>query len=114
MAWAMQAAPVYLWTLPVFHCNGWCFPWSVTAMAGTHVCLRAVDPAVIFPMIAEPGVTHMCGAPTVLAMLTAAPEEQRRKFERAVHIQTGGSPPPAEVIQARGGSGCPGRATIQD
>ena len=100
MAWAMQAHPVYLWTLPMFHCNGWCFPWSVTAMAGTHVCLRAVDPAVIFPMIVEHGVTHMCGAPTVLAMLTTAPEEQRRKFERVVHIQTGGSPPPAKVIKA--------------
>jgi len=100
MAWAMPAHPVYLWTLPMFHCNGWCFPWSVTAMAGTHVCLRAVDPAVIFPMIVEHGVTHMCGAPTVLAMLTGAPEEQRRKFERVVHIQTGGSPPPAKVIKA--------------
>ena len=100
MAWAMQAHPVYLWTLPMFHCNGWCFPWSVTAMAGTHVCLRAVDPAAIFPMIVEHGVTHMCGAPTVLSMLIAAPEEQRRKFERVVHIQTGGSPPPAKVIKA--------------
>jgi len=100
MAWAMQAHPVYLWTLPMFHCNGWCFPWSVTAMAGTHVCLRAVDPAVIFPMIVEHGVTHMCGAPTVLSMLVAAPEEQRRKFEQVVHIQTGGSPPPAKVIKA--------------
>jgi len=91
---------VYLWTLPMFHCNGWCFPWSVTAMAGTHVCLRAVDPALIFPMIVEHGVTHMCGAPTVLTMLTGAPEVERRKFERAVHIQTGGSPPPAKVIKA--------------
>jgi fatty-acyl-CoA synthase len=100
MAWAMPAKPVYLWTLPMFHCNGWCFPWSVTAMAGTHVCLRAVDPALIFPMIVEHGVTHMCGAPTVLTMLTGAPAEQQRKFERSVHIQTGGSPPPAKVIKA--------------
>ncbi|HEY5635455.1 MAG TPA: acyl-CoA synthetase [Burkholderiales bacterium] len=99
MAWPMPAHPVYLWTLPLFHCNGWCFPWSVTAMAGTHVCLRAVDPALIFPMIVEHGVTHMCGAPTVLSMLVGAPEAQKRKFPQTVHIQTGGSPPPAKVIQ---------------
>jgi len=99
MAWAMPAHPVYLWTLPMFHCNGWCYPWSVVAMAGTHVCLRAVDPAQIFPMIVEHGVTHMCGAPTVLTMLTTAPEDQRRKFPHPVHIMTGGSPPPAKVIK---------------
>ena len=99
VAWAMPAHPVYLWTLPLFHCNGWCYPWAVTAMAGTHVCLRAVDPALIFPMIVEHGVTHMCGAPTVLAMLIGAPEEQRRKFAQPVHIMTGGSPPPAKVIK---------------
>ncbi|MEK6244614.1 MAG: acyl-CoA synthetase [Pseudomonadota bacterium] len=99
-AWAMPAQPVYLWTLPLFHCNGWCYPWSVVAMCGTHVCLRAVDPAQIFPMIVEHGVTHMCGAPTVLTMLSAAPEEQRRKFAQPVHIMTGGSPPPAKVIKA--------------
>jgi fatty-acyl-CoA synthase len=100
MAWAMPANPVYLWTLPMFHCNGWCFPWSVTAMGGTHVCLRAVEPKRIFELIVEHGVTHMCGAPTVLGMLIAAPAEERRKFPHAVHIQTGGSPPPAKVIQA--------------
>jgi fatty-acyl-CoA synthase len=99
VAWPMPAHPVYLWTLPMFHCNGWCYPWSVTAMAGTHVCLRAVDPAQIFPMIVEHGVTHMCGAPTVLTMLIGAPEEQRRKFAQPVHIMTGGSPPPAKVIK---------------
>jgi fatty-acyl-CoA synthase len=100
MAWAMPAKPVYLWTLPMFHCNGWCFPWSVTAMGGTHVCLRAVEPKRIFELIVEHGVTHMCGAPTVLGMLIAAPEGERRKFPHAVHIQTGGSPPPAKVIKA--------------
>ena len=99
MAWAMPSHPVYLWTLPMFHCNGWCYPWSVTAMAGTHVCLRAVDPAQIFSMIVEHGVTHMCGAPTVLTMLITAPEEQRRRFAHPVRIMTGGSPPPAKVIQ---------------
>jgi 3-(methylthio)propionyl---CoA ligase len=99
-AWPMPAKPVYLWTLPMFHCNGWCYPWSVVAMCGTHVCLRAVDPAQIFPMIVEHGVTHMCGAPTVLSMLVSAPAEQRRKFALPVHIMTGGSPPPAKVLQA--------------
>ena len=100
MAWAMPANPVYLWTLPMFHCNGWCFPWSVTAMGGTHICLRAVEPKRIFELIVEHGVTHMCGAPTVLGMLIAAPESERRKFAHPVRIQTGGSPPPAKVIQA--------------
>jgi fatty-acyl-CoA synthase len=100
MAWPLPPKPVYLWTLPMFHCNGWCFPWSVVAMGGTHVCLRKVDPALIFPMIVEHGVTHMCGAPTVLAMLTAAPAEQWRRFNHIVDIQTGGSPPPAKVIKA--------------
>ncbi len=99
-AWPLPAKPVYLWTLPMFHCNGWCYPWSVVAMCGTHVCLRAVDPALIFPMIVEHGVTHMCGAPTVLSMLVSAPAEQRQRFAQPVHIMTGGSPPPAKVIQA--------------
>jgi fatty-acyl-CoA synthase len=99
MAWPLPPAPVYLWTLPMFHCNGWCFPWSVTAMAGTHVCLRKVDPALIFLAIVEHGVTHMCGAPTVLNMLISAPPEHKRAFNRVVDIQTGGSPPPAKVIK---------------
>jgi len=100
MGWPMPPKPVYLWTLPMFHCNGWCFPWSVTAMGGTHVCLRRVDPARIFPLIAEHGVTHMCGAPTVLSMLVSAPAEQQVRFPQTVDIQTGGSPPPANVIRA--------------
>ena len=99
MAWPLPPKPVYLWTLPMFHCNGWCFPWSVIAMGGTHICLRKVDPALIFPMIVEYGVTHMCGAPTVLNMLVSAPAEQRRRFNHIVDIQTGGSPPPAKVIK---------------
>jgi fatty-acyl-CoA synthase len=100
MAWPLPPAPVYLWTLPLFHCNGWCFPWSVTAMGGTHVCLRRVDPAQIFKLIAELGVTHMCGAPTVLGMLINAPEEQKRSWPHKVAIQTGGASPPAKVIRA--------------
>ncbi len=97
-AWPIPAAPVYLWTLPLFHCNGWCFPWSITAMSGTHICLRAIDPAAIFPMIVQHSVTHMCGAPTVLTMLTAAAAHKRAPFARPVNLLTGGSPPPAKVL----------------
>src|SRR5438445_7196893 len=100
MAWPLPAHPVYLWTLPMFHCNGWHYPWSVTAMAGTHVCLRKVDPALVFRLIAEHRVTNMCGAPTVLSMLINAPGEQKVRFDHVVDIQTGGSSPPAKVITA--------------
>lgn len=89
----------YLWTLPMFHCNGWSYPWSVTAMAGTHVCLRRVDPALIFPMIAEHGVTHMCGAPIVLNMLIHAPDEIKVPFDQRVEVFTGGAAPPSAVIE---------------
>lgn len=98
-AWAMPMHPVYLWTLPLFHCNGWAFAWSTAAMGGTQVCLRAVDPAQIFRTIVEHGVTHMCGAPTVLTMLISTPADQKRAFAHKVNIQTGGSPPPAKVIE---------------
>ncbi len=100
IGWPLPRKAVYLWTLPMFHCNGWCYPWSVTAVGGTHVCLRAVDPAVIFSMIVENNVTHMCGAPTVLTMLTGAPAQDKRAFARVVDIQTGGAAPPAKVIKA--------------
>jgi fatty-acyl-CoA synthase len=100
MTWPLPAHPVYLWTLPMFHCNGWHYPWSVTAMAGTHVCLRKVDPALVFRLIAQHGVTHMCGAPTVLAMLINSSPEQRVVFDHVVQIQTGGASPPPKVIKA--------------
>ncbi len=91
---------VYLWTLPMFHCNGWTFTWAVTAAAATHVCLRKVDPALIYPMIAEHGVTHMCGAPIVLTALAHAPEAKTVSFEQTVEIATGGAAPPSAVIEA--------------
>ncbi len=91
---------VYLWTLPMFHCNGWTFTWAVTAAAATHVCLRKVDPALIYPMIVEHGVTHMCGAPIVLTALAHAPEAETVKFGRTVEIATGGAAPPSAVIEA--------------
>jgi fatty-acyl-CoA synthase len=91
---------VYLWTLPMFHCNGWTFTWAVTAAAATHVCLRKVDPALVYPMIVEHGVTHMCGAPIVLTALAHAPEAKTVTFGRTVEIATGGAAPPSAVIEA--------------
>ena len=105
LSWHVPPGCVYLWTLPIFHANGWCFPWSVSAMAGTHVCLRRVDPALIFRLIAEHRVTNMVGAPTVLTMLINTPPEQRAPFEHVVDIQTGGAAPPAKVIQAMNAMG---------
>ncbi len=100
MVFGVGADAVYLWTLPMFHCNGWCFTWAVTAAAGTHVCLRKVDPGLIFPMIREHGVTHMCGAPIVLTTLIHAPEEAKVKLDHVVEIATGGAAPPSSVIAA--------------
>jgi fatty-acyl-CoA synthase len=91
---------VYLWTLPMFHCNGWTYPWAVTAVAGTHVCLRRVDPAPIFAAIAEHRVTHLCGAPIVLNLLAHAPERIKRRFDHRVEVATGGAAPPSAVIEA--------------
>lgn len=96
---------VYLWTLPMFHCNGWTYTWAVTAACGTHVCLRKVDPALIYPLIAEHGVTHMCGAPIVLNALAQAPEAVKIRFDHAVDIATGGAAPPSAVIEALEASG---------
>jgi len=99
LTWAMPHFPTYLWTLPMFHCNGWCFPWTVTAMAGTHVCLRAVTPKGMYDAFADHGVTHMCGAPIVMGMLVNAPEEVRRKPQGTVQVMTAGAAPPAAVIE---------------
>jgi fatty-acyl-CoA synthase len=99
LSWWMPHGAVYLWTLPMFHANGWGFPWAVTALAGTHVCLRQVDPALVFRLIAEHRVTHMCGAPTVLTMLMNAPAEARVRFDHLVDLMTGGASPPAKVIR---------------
>jgi len=100
LSWRIPPGAVYLWTLPMFHANGWCFPWSIVAMAGTHVCLRRVDPALVFRLIAEHRVTNMVGAPTVLSMLINAPAEARARFDHVVDLQTGGAAPPAKVIRA--------------
>jgi fatty-acyl-CoA synthase len=91
---------VYLWTLPMFHCNGWTYTWGVTAVAGTHVCLRRVDPAQIFAAIAEHRVTHLSGAPIVLNMLVHAPDAVKLRFDHVVEASTGGAAPPSSVIEA--------------
>lgn len=100
ITFGLDRRSVYLWTLPMFHCNGWTYTWAVTAMAGTHVCLRRVDPTAIFAAIAEHGVTHLCGAPIVLNMLVHAPDTAKRRFDHVVEVATGGAAPPSEVIEA--------------
>jgi fatty-acyl-CoA synthase len=91
---------VYLWTLPMFHCSGWSFPWAVVAVGGTQVCLREVDTAMIFRLIAQHRVTHLCGAPIVLNMLAQAPADQRIAFTHTVNCATGGAAPPSSVLRA--------------
>ena len=95
----LQPDSVYLWTVPMFHCNGWCFPWAVTAVGGTHVCLRKVVPAEIFRLIRELGVTHMGCAPTVLTSLYSAPDPPKDALD-GVTIATGGAPPAPQVIRS--------------
>ncbi|SCB31462.1 AMP-binding protein [Cupriavidus alkaliphilus] len=98
--WGMPRGPRYLWTLPMFHANGWCFAWAITAAAGTHVCLRKVTAANIFHAIETHKVDHFCAAPIVLASLATASESERRAFSHAVRVRTAGSPPPASVLKA--------------
>ncbi|WP_144981761.1 acyl-CoA synthetase [Halomonas sp. C22] len=98
LEWAMPHHPVYLWTLPMFHCNGWCFPWTIAANAGVSVCLRKVDPKRITDLIAEESVTHFSGAPIVLNGLVNLPAEQKRVFDHPVKVTTAGAAPPASVI----------------
>jgi 3-(methylthio)propionyl---CoA ligase len=99
LALGLRADSVYLWTLPMFHCNGWTYPWAVTAMGATHVCLRKVEPALVFDLIARHGVTHLCGAPIVLNALIHAPQSAKRRFAQTVEIATGGAAPPSTVIR---------------
>jgi fatty-acyl-CoA synthase len=98
LACEMPMHPVYLWTLPMFHCNGWTFTWGVTLQAGTHVCLRRVEPGPIYDALADHGVTHMCGAPIVMNMIANAPDGARRSFPQRVRAMTGGAAPPAAVL----------------
>ncbi|HLV77327.1 MAG TPA: AMP-binding protein [Marinobacter sp.] len=100
IGFGLPSGAVYLWTLPMFHCNGWCYPWAVTAVGGTHVCLRAPQPQPVFEALANFGVTHFCAAPVVLNMLINAPDESRKPFSQHVTAATGGAAPPAATIEA--------------
>ena len=97
---AMGKHPVYLWTLPMFHCNGWCFPWSLSVVAGTHVCLRAVRAKAMYHAIATHKVTHLCGAPIVMATLLNAPDDEKKPLPHVVEFFTAAAPPPAAVLAA--------------
>ena len=94
----LNSRATYLWTLPMFHCNGWCFTWGVTGVGGTHVCLRRVDPEEVFRLIEVERVSHLNGAPTVLITLTSHPRAQTAKFPRKLHVTTAGAPPSPTVI----------------
>ncbi|MGE8361779.1 acyl-CoA synthetase [Pseudomonas sp.] len=100
MCWDMTRFPVYLWTLPMFHCNGWCFPWALAAYVGVSVCLRHVRAEAIYPAMAEHGVDHFCGAPIVLNMLANASPELKALKTQPVKVLTAGAAPPAAVIEA--------------
>ncbi len=96
---------VYLWTLPMFHCNGWCFPWTLAVQAGTHVCLRWVRPGAIYDAIADHGVTHLCGAPIVMSALINAKEDEKREFPQLVTFNTAAAPPPEAVLSGMAEAG---------
>ena len=98
LAWEMPHRPVYLWTLPMFHCNGWCFPWTITMLGGTHVCLRKVTAKNIYKSIAVHGITHLCGAPVVMNTICNASQEERYELTQKVEIMTAAAPPPPTVI----------------
>lgn len=99
LSWNMSQHPVYLWTLPMFHCNGWCFPWTLAALAGTNVCLRRIDVERIYSLIREHRITHYCGAPIVHSMMADAPSDYRGGIEHQVHGLIAGAAPPASVFE---------------
>ena len=97
--WDMPHHATYLWTLPMFHCNGWCFPWGVTAQGGTHVCLRQVTSKNIHASFADYGVDHLCGAPIIMNLIANAPAEERKPFDHKIKMMTAAASPPAAVLQ---------------
>ncbi len=97
---SMAKHPVYLWTLPMFHCNGWCFPWSLSIVAGTHVCLRWVRPQAMWDLIARENVTHLCGAPFIMSTLLNAAPDRKRDSGREIEFFTAAAPPPESVLAA--------------
>jgi fatty-acyl-CoA synthase len=102
---AMARHPVYLWTLPMFHCNGWCFPWSISVMAGTHVCLRQVRAGLLYQLMSEHGVTHLCGAPIVMSILLNASDMEKKPLPQPVEFFTAAAPPPEAVLAAMKANG---------
>ncbi len=98
VVWEMPKHPVYLWTLPMFHCNGWCFPWSLAAIGGTNVCMRAVRVEDIYDLVETEGVTHYCGAPIVHSLIANAPDELKAKKKQLIKGMVAGAPPPAAVL----------------
>jgi fatty-acyl-CoA synthase len=105
LSWTLPRHPVYLWTLPMFHCNGWCFPWTLAAVAGTSVCMRRVETAAIYAAIAREKVTHLCGAPIVMQMVLAGTAADLGSFEHRVNMLTAAAPPPAPVLKAMAEAG---------
>lgn len=105
LSWEMGNHPVYLWTLPMFHCNGWCFPWSIAATAGVSVSSRHVRAEAIYALIRNEKVTHFCGAPIVLNMLNSVDESLKAEITHDVKVMTAGAPPPASVIESMEASG---------
>jgi len=99
LTWGMPNQSIYLWTLPMFHCNGWCFPWTLAAIAGVNVCLRHVRADRVLELIRQQKVDHLCGAPIVLSMIMNAPDEQKAGINHKVKVMTAGAPPPAAIIQ---------------
>ena len=100
MAWNLNQGPIYLWTLPMFHCNGWCFPWTIAAYGGTNICLRNVSAAGIYHAIDKHKVNHFCGAPIVLGMIVNASKKEIKPFNYTVKVMTAGAPPPAAILQS--------------
>ena len=98
MEWNMEAAPVYIWTLPMFHCNGWCFPWTIAAKAGTNIFIRKVTAENIYNAIADEGANYFCGAPIVLSFVIDADSATKRPFDHPVKVMTAAAPPPAKVL----------------
>ncbi len=95
---SMPKHAVYLWTLPMFHCNGWCFPWTLSAIIGTHVCLRQVRAEPIWNALADENVTHLCGAPIVMSLMISAPDAIKRDLDRTVQFFTAAAPPPEKLL----------------
>src|SRR5690606_30854591 len=99
VTWSMPPHPVYLWTLPMFHCNGWCLPWAIAASAGVNICLRKIDPPLVLDLIEKHRVTHMCGAPIVYSMLIEAAEGAGRSLSERVKGFVAGAAPPTAMIE---------------